>query len=316
MKVTVLLGGPSAEREVSLVSGKAVIEGLCAMGHRVFASDISPDDVSALDHDTDVIFPVLHGAFGESGELQEILEARGLPFVGSGSIASRLAMNKVATKAVWRDAGLPTPPWEIITPLAPKTTLTTPCVVKPIDSGSSIDVSICANADELSRATKEILAHHDRAMVETFVSGAELTVGLLDGEPLEPIHIVAHRTFFDYQAKYNDTTTEHRFDLPPQIAHRCKEVARLANHLIGCRDLARVDMILHNEIEPVLLEINTMPGFTPTSLLPDAAAKAGLSFGVLVDKLVRLAHARGQEQSTSVFVTEAARAKRPVRKTA
>src|SRR5690349_5633490 len=138
MRVTVLYGGPSAEREVSLVSGKAVIEGLCAAGHEVFGSDISPADLSGLDHPTDVIFPVLHGAFGESGELQEILEQRHLPFVGSGSVASRIGIDKVRTKELWRDAGLPTPAWEVINRAAPASTLGGACVVKPIDSGSSI----------------------------------------------------------------------------------------------------------------------------------------------------------------------------------
>src|ERR1700733_6110701 len=115
MRVTVLYGGPSAEREVSLVSGRAVIEGLKSMGHEVFASDVSPDDLSGLDHGADVIFPVLHGSFGESGELQEILEQRKLPFVGSGSKASRLGMDKVATKEAWQKAGLPTPAWKVVT---------------------------------------------------------------------------------------------------------------------------------------------------------------------------------------------------------
>src|SRR5438874_2750515 len=138
MKVTVLYGGPSAEREISLISGKAVIEGLESAGHEVFASDISPTDLSGLDHPCDVVFPVLHGAFGESGELQEILEQRGIPFVGSGSVASRLGMDKVATKRAWQRAGLPTPPHEVITRAAPAPTIPAPCVVKPIDNGSSL----------------------------------------------------------------------------------------------------------------------------------------------------------------------------------
>src|SRR2546423_9319930 len=145
MKVTVLYGGPSAEREVSRVSGRAVIDGLPKAGHEVFPSDISPDDLSGLDRPADVVFPVLHGQFGESGELQEILEARRLAFVGSGSKASRLGMDKVATKEAWKRAGLPTPAWRVIDASDAHRAPPIPgsCVVKPIDSGSSIDVFVC-----------------------------------------------------------------------------------------------------------------------------------------------------------------------------
>src|SRR5436190_1676948 len=180
MKVTVLYGGPSAEREISLISGTAVIAGLRATGHEVFASDISPADLRALDVETDVVFPVLHGAFGESGELQEILEQRGLPFVGSGSAASRIGMDKVATKRLWHRASLPTPPWEVINRTAPAPTIAAPCVIKPIDSGSSIDVIVCATQLDADLACDELLQRYDHAMVERLIDGPELTVGLLE----------------------------------------------------------------------------------------------------------------------------------------
>jgi D-alanine-D-alanine ligase len=302
MKITVLFGGPSAEREVSLVSGRAVIDALRAGGHDVYPSDISPSNLTGLEHAADVIFPVLHGAFGESGELQEILEQRGLPFVGSGSAASRLAMDKVASKAVWQAGGLLTAPWEIITPAAPASTLPPPCAVKPIDSGSSIDVSICRTPIELDLACDQILSRYPRAMVERFVEGPEITVGLLNGQPLEPIRIVSSHDFFDFEAKYKDRTTQHRFDLNSIVAQRCRDLAFQANHLLGCRDLARVDMIVHDDRDPVLLEINTLPGFTPTSLLPDAAAHAGIEFVELVDRLVHMAYSRGVDQRPQVRV--------------
>src|SRR5829696_6446006 len=176
MKITVLYGGPSAERAVSLVSGKAVIDALRAVGHDVFASDVSPTDLAGLDHPCDVVFPVLHGEFGESGELQEILEERGVPFVGSGSLASRLGMDKVATKRAWQRAGLPTPAWEIITRGAPIAAMKTPCVVKPIDSGSSIDVRICKTRRDAEAAADHVLQTHLDALVEQFIDGPELTV--------------------------------------------------------------------------------------------------------------------------------------------
>ncbi len=240
MKVTVLYGGPSAERAVSLVSGSAVIEGLKSMGHEVFGSDVSPTDLSGLDHPADVIFPVLHGQFGESGELQEILEARGLPFVGSGSAASRLGMDKVATKLAWESAGLPTAEYAVLTtddrhsPL-----LSRPCVVKAISSGSSIDVYVCKKPQtcevEAKKAVDLIVAKHGRALVEKFIDGIELTVGLLEEQPLAPIRIVPKREFFDYEAKYKASDTEHRFELglPDDLIRNIRELARHANAVIG-----------------------------------------------------------------------------------
>ena len=301
MKVTVLYGGPSAEREVSLVSGRAVIDGLESMGHSVFGSDVSPTDLSGLDRPADVIFPVLHGQFGESGELQEILEQRGLPFVGSGSAASRLGMDKVATKRAWESAGLPTPPYKVLTDEDRESPLLSqPCVVKAISSGSSIDVFVCKNpatcAAEAQNAAQGVLAHHGRALVEKFINGIELTVGLLEEEPLAPIRIVPKSEFFDFHAKYKANDTEHRFDLgiPDDVVKRVRDLARRANAVVGARDLARIDVMLDDRHNPYLLEINTLPGFTPKSLLPEAARHAGIEFGPLVDRLVRRAHARAR----------------------
>jgi D-alanine-D-alanine ligase len=299
MRVTVLYGGPSAEREVSLVSGRAVIDALREMGHQVFASDVSPTDLSGLDRPADVIFPVLHGAFGESGELQEILEQRGLPFVGSGSKASRLGMNKVLTKQVWEKAGLPTPPWRVVKRGESLTESPGACVVKAIDSGSSIDVYLCKAPAECSAQTataiQQVLSRHESALVEKFIEGVELTVGLLEEKPLAPIRIVPKGDFFDYEAKYKSSETEHRFDtgLPSEVIEHCRDLARRANAAVGARDLARIDIMVDANHQPYLLEINTLPGFTPRSLLPEAAKHAGIDFGPLVDRLVRRAAQRG-----------------------
>jgi D-alanine-D-alanine ligase len=302
MKITVLYGGPSAERQVSLVSGKAVIDGLISMGHTVFGSDVSPTDLSGLDHPADVIFPVLHGQFGESGELQEILESRRIPFVGSGSVASRLGMNKVETKKAWEKAGLPTPFYRIISRDALDGSdniadIPLPCVVKAISSGSSIDVFVCKSTDSAAEATTAIrmlLTRHLSVLVEQYIDGPELTVGLLEEQPLAPIRIVPKGEFFDYDAKYKASDTEHRFDtdLPVEVIENCRELARKANAVVGARDLARIDIMLDASHRPYLLEINTLPGFTSKSLLPEAAAHAGVAFGPLVDRLVRRAQAR------------------------
>ena len=298
MRVTVLYGGPSAEREVSLVSGKAVIEGLKSMGHEVFGSDVSPTDLSGLDRPADVVFPVLHGQFGESGELQEILEQRGIAFVGSGSKASRLGMDKIKTKEAWEKAGLPTPPWRRCGSATPGMLeeIGAPCVVKAVSSGSSIDVFVCKTMDEARAACDKVLSHHDQALIEKFIQGPELTVGLLEEKPLAPIRIVPKRGFFDYEAKYKASDTEHRFDtgLPQNVVEHCRELARRANAVVGARDLGRIDIMLTDRHEPFLLEINTLPGFTPKSLLPEAAAHSGVPFGALVDRLVGRAAQRGK----------------------
>jgi D-alanine-D-alanine ligase len=305
MNVTVLYGGPSAERQISLISGKAVIDGLRSMGHDVFAADIAPDNLAALDHPADVIFPVLHGQFGESGELQEILEARKLPFVGSGSRASRLGMNKVETKKAWEKAGLPTPGYRVLRrgeaiPPAPGSV-----VVKAIDSGSSIDVYVCKAPAELPaqahQAIEQVLSRHPAVLIEQFIDGVELTVGILEEQALAPIRIVPKREFFDFEAKYKASDTEHRFDtgLPPGVVEQCRELAKRANDVVGALDLARIDIMLDRANKPYLLEINTLPGFTPVSLLPEAAKHAGIEFGALVDRLVRRAAKRGASRAAA-----------------
>lgn len=295
MNVTVLYGGPSAEREVSLVSGKAVIDALRSMNHEVFPSDISPTDLGGLDKPADVIFPVLHGTFGESGELQEILEKRKLTFVGSGSRASRIGMNKVASKEAWRQAGLPTPAWEVISSPDQPMSVAAPCVVKPIDSGSSIDVYICHTGADAQTACRKIVAAYGKAMVEQFIAGPELTVGILEERPLDPIRITTTRAFYDFEAKYKGNYTEYHFDLnlPDAVVRNVRELACQAHQAIGCRDLSRVDIMLDAAHNPYLLEINTLPGFTSKSLLPKAARHAGIEFGPLVDRLVKRAHQRG-----------------------
>ncbi|MCC6423526.1 MAG: D-alanine--D-alanine ligase [Phycisphaerales bacterium] len=296
LRITVLRGGPSAEREVSLVSGGAVANGLRQMGHLVFESDITPDHLAALDQPADLVFPVLHGAWGESGELQEILEGRKLPFVGSGSAASRLGMNKAQTKLAWELNGLPTPSYQVLSRQNRSADIPVPCAVKALDSGSSIDVYICHTSAEAHKAIDAILAKQDQVLVEQFIKGPELTIGLLEEEPLAPIRIVAKRAFFDYEAKYRSSDTEHRFDtgLPAEVVESCRQLAKKANEIVGARDLSRIDLMLDEKNNPYLLEINTLPGFTPKSLLPEAAAHAGIAFGPLVDRLARRAFARSQ----------------------
>lgn len=299
MNVTVLFGGPSAEREVSLKSGHAVIEGLRTSGHTVEPSDISPSDLSGLMRPADVIFPVLHGQFGESGELQELLEQRGLAFVGSGSMASRAGMNKDRAKQIWLHSGLPTATHRVVSN-ADEIALAlqkigAPCVVKPIDSGSSIDVFICDTIQDASTHAAGVVSRHGQAMIETFIKGTEFTVGILEERALSPIRITTNHKFFDYQAKYIGNDAEHHFELnlSADATDALKQTALAAHLALGCRDLSRVDFIVDESGKPWILEINTMPGFTNKSLLPEAAKHDGTPFDKLVDRLVNRAFARG-----------------------
>jgi D-alanine-D-alanine ligase len=208
-------------------------------------------------------------------------------------------MDKVVTKKAWEAAGLPTPPYFIQskTGIEPHgmTALAAPCVVKAFSSGSSIDVFVCKTQPEAEKALETILAKHGKALVEKFIAGPELTIGLLEEKPLAPIRIVPKREFFDYEAKYKASDTEHRFDtgLPTDVIEHCRELVRKGNAIVGAVDLARIDVMLDEKNTPYLLEINTLPGFTPKSLLPEAAAHAGVPFGALVDRLVKRAQTRG-----------------------
>ncbi len=293
-----LRGGPSSEREISLVSGRAVAAGLRESGHDVFESDISPDDLSALDRPCDVVFPVLHGAFGEDGQVQSILESRSIPFVGSGSHASALAIDKLATKRKWIEAGIPTPTFHVATRADPTPgPIVGPCVVKSLRSGSSIGVHVIASGDanEIARRIDELVSVEGVALIEEFVRGVEITVGVLHDRTLPAIRIVYDDGFFDFTSKYGTNGATHSFDttLPDPLIHTIGQTVLGAHRLIGCRDLSRTDVMIDASGRFYLLEINTLPGFTPRSLLPEAAGRAGIPFAMLVDQLVRVAAERG-----------------------
>jgi D-alanine-D-alanine ligase len=201
-------------------------------------------------------------------------------------------MDKVQTKKAWQRAGLPTPAYRVIRRGEEVLAAPASCVVKAISSGSSIDVYVCKAPAELPaqahQAVKEVLSRHEAALVEQYIDGIELTVGLLEEQPLAPIRIIPKGEFFDFNAKYKASDTEHRFDtgLPADVVDACRQLAKEANDVVGARDLARIDMMLDRENHPYLLEINTLPGFTPKSLLPEAARHSGIEFGPLVDRLV------------------------------
>ena len=309
LDVTVLMGGPSSERDISLVSGEAVAVALERAGHAVTRADISPEDTSALYRSgLDVVFIALHGNFGESGEVQTLCEHRDLAYTGSGPRASKLAMDKAASKQIFKRAGLSTPDWMIVEQFhAPETyrqwldELPPPVVLKPVDGGSSVDVIIASDPAHRDTAMQDLMEQYGRVMLERHVAGRELTVGIVGAETLPVLEIIPGSDFYDKHAKYDDDSgTQYVFDhgLPRELCERVQDVALIAHRVLECRDMSRVDFILDADNTPQILEINTIPGFTSHSLLPMAAAKVGIGFDELVDRLVTMAVSR-TEATTS-----------------
>jgi D-alanine-D-alanine ligase len=299
MKVAVLRGGVGREREVSLESGRCVAEALVEGGLDVVASDIRPDDMSILDRpDIDIFFIALHGEFGEDGGLQGILQDRDLTYTGCGPEASRLAFDKVASKRRFAKAGVNVAPsvefsqeQDLHHLNGQLRALGEHLVVKPVRQGSSVGVHVVTGADKAVEAARKVIGEFGDGMIESFVRGREITVGVLDHTALPIIEIRPKVGFYDYHAKYVDDQTQYLFDTidEPQIRHRIEEAALACFDALGCRDFARVDFILTDDGTPWALEINTIPGFTSHSLLPKAAGKIGLAMSDLCVRIVRTA---------------------------
>lgn len=299
------MGGRSSEREISLKTGEQVIQALKNKGHEVIGLDVADDFVTALvETKPDVCFIALHGRFGEDGTIQGLLELFGIPYTGSGVLASALGMDKVASKKIFAVDGIPTPKFAFLDKgeyladaeasrerIAAGVTL--PAVVKPSREGSTIGMSIVKSEEELSSALDLAFKHDERVLVESFVDGVEITVGVLGNDPqaLPTLEIVSHTDFFDYDTKYTSGLSEHIIParLPEAAQLKSQELAVKAHQAIGCRGFSRVDLIVDPTGAPYVLEVNTIPGMTELSLFPDAAKAAGLDFDELVEKLVELA---------------------------
>lgn len=288
-RIAVLKGGPSAEREVSLKSGAAIANALRALDYDVAELDLADKEVD-LPAGVEAVFIALHGTFGEDGELQGLLEAKGVPFTGSGSVASRMAFDKVATKRVFERDGISTAHYEILKRGGVRT-LPLPVVVKPARQGSSIGISKVFDESEWDAALASALRYDEEVVVETFIPGAELTVGIVGNQVLPVIEIRAPEGYYDYRAKYTKNVTEYLVPAPldAEIARSCQELAWRTFVSLGCRGMGRVDIRLTSEGCAYVLELNTIPGFTETSLLPKAACAAGLEFGALCEKILNLA---------------------------
>ncbi|MBI3325042.1 MAG: D-alanine--D-alanine ligase [Candidatus Omnitrophica bacterium] len=305
-KVVVLAGGPSAEHEISLKSGHGVVEALRQRGwgaELVIVPQRSVGEAAEFARQAlkashaDVVFIALHGPFGEDGTIQRICESLHLPYTGSDAPASQLGMDKLASRLRFAGAGLAVPPWRLLerpggVALARcGKELGFPLVVKPTNQGSSIGVSIVRRAGELREAVAAARRFDSRVLIEEWIQGRELTVGVLGSEPLPIVEIRPASGFFDFQAKYTPGQTEYLVPatLDQDVARRVQAAGLLAHQALGCRHFSRTDLILTPDLRAVVLEVNTIPGLTATSLLPKAARCVGIAYDELCDRMVSMA---------------------------
>lgn len=287
--VAVLKGGISAEREVSLESGAAVAAGLREAGYTVTEVDVMSETFD-LPAETEAVFVSLHGTFGEDGGAQTRLEQLNIPYTGAGVEASRTAFDKLLTESCLREKGIPVPESELLH-IGQKRSLELPVAVKPPREGSSVGCHLVFEETEWEPALAEALTHDDEVLVQRFVPGREFTVGIVDGDVLPVVEIIAAAGWYDYAAKYQVDTT--RYVVPAELDEQKTEVmqalALRTFEALACRGFGRVDFRMTPEGELFVLELNTIPGFTSHSLLPKAAAAAGTAFSSLCDRIVRTA---------------------------
>jgi D-alanine-D-alanine ligase len=302
-RVAVVMGGPSTERDVSIASGQGVLAALERLGYEGRSLDFDARFVDGLaSFAPDVVFNALHGPGGEDGTIQGILEWLGIPYTGSDLPGCALAMDKHLTKKLLSAEGLPTPAWDTFDfqggtlPLLPGS-LNLPLVVKPRNEGSSAGVSLVRTHEEWSRTMIAISEHRSTILAEEYIEGREFSCGVLFETALPVIEILPQgREFYDYEAKYAAGGSRHEAParIDHDLSHRLQMLTLSAHRLIGLRDYSRTDFIVTSAGRPYILEINALPGLTPTSLFPDECAATGITFDALVDRLVRAALDRGR----------------------
>ncbi len=326
MKVVVLMGGRSSEREISLRTGHGIARSLRALGHDVTAIDaadgrligageapaaalegppaqtglpeVSVSAVANADavEQAEVVFIALHGGAGENGTVQALLELSGTPYTGSGVLASALAMHKAMSKRVFEREGIPTPRWQLVSGSRSATIDAAamggyPLVVKPNEEGSTVGLTIVEHADAMPAALDLAFRYGHEALIEEFIPGRELTVSLLGEEPLPIVEIRPKSGFYDYETKYTAGASDYfcPADLPEPLAKHIQELGLRAARALGCSGVSRTDFRLSPSNEPYCLEVNTIPGMTPTSLVPMAAKSRGISYDQLVARMLELA---------------------------
>jgi D-alanine-D-alanine ligase len=300
VRVAVVMGGPSAEREVSIESGQCVMRALASLGHEVQSLDFDGRFVDALrEIRPDAVFNALHGTGGEDGTIQGILEWLGIPYTGSDLTSCALAMDKHLTKKLLAAEGLPTPAWDTFDlaggtlPLLPGS-LNLPLVVKPRSSGSSAGVSIVRTHEEWTKAMIGVAPKTTQVVAEEFIPGREFSSAILGEEALPLVEIIASDEFYSYDAKYKPGGSRHLVPAPVDgdLTARLQMLALSVHRLLGLRDYSRTDFIVTKEGRPYILEINALPGLTPLSLFPDEARAAGISFEALIERLLQFALGR------------------------
>lgn len=336
-KIGVILGGPSSERDISIRSGKAISNALRNRGHTVIEiGENSPIEEGILTSGIDIAFIALHGRYGEDGTVQQFLEDTGIAYTGSGPVASKKALDKHIAKTIFSEKNIPTPEYILIDvnpvrskPHSPpkagtpeigertsnevkpnsierdlnltiseiKDKLSFPVVLKPVDEGSSIGLSIVKQEDELKGAIIEASKYNRKIIVEKYISGSEITVGILGNAPLAVVQIVPKKGFYSYEAKYTSGMTDYIVParLPPDVYRKVQYLGLAAHNALGCRDFSRVDIRLDPNGNPWVLEVNTIPGFTQTSLLPKSAKAVGIEFSELCERILELALIRNME---------------------
>ena len=288
MKVVVLMGGRSAEREISLKSGQAVLKALQELGHEAIALDLTEDLCEKLrETKPDKVFIALHGPYGEDGRVQGLLDILGIPYVGSGVLGSSIAMDKDMTKKVLSFHGIKVPSWICLREEEEEFSWDNyPAVVKPADQGSSVGLFVVKDQKEAKEAIKKCFKISKKVMVEEYIEGKDITVGILKGSPLPPIEIRPMKGVYDYESKYTKGMTEYLFLEDKDLTQKLQEIALLAHKSLELKDLSRVDFRVDKDGTPYLLEVNTIPGLTELSLFPMACKRVGIDFKELINMLL------------------------------
>jgi D-alanine-D-alanine ligase len=297
-KIAVLMGGPGSERDVSLATARGVAKALRSLGAEVVEVDVRDQDFE-LPPDVDLAFIAIHGTFGEDGQIQQNLEDRGVPYTGDGVEPSRSAFDKLRSKEKFREHGVTTPEWEVIRS-GQRPTISLPIVVKAPRQGSTVGVVIVKSKSELESAMIEAAKYDREFLIEKFVPGRELTIGILGDQALPILEIIPKGGFYDFNNKYpflnpqagGGATHVCPAKIDQEKTKQIQELALKAHRALGLEVYSRVDVLLPENGEPTVLEANTIPGMTEASLLPEAAAAAGINYVELCQRIIQLSHAR------------------------